>query len=49
MVDQRTPAETAHDERYAELIKEGYDLPNMTFDSEDKLIDFCEEHDLMTG
>lgn len=49
MEDQRTESEKAYDERYEELVKSGIDLKNKTFKSEEELIEFCEENDLMTA
>lgn len=49
MEDQRTPDEIAYDKRYEELVKNGIDIPNMTFDSEEELVNFCEENGLVTA
>lgn len=46
---QRTPAEISFDKRYEELVNSGIDIPNMTFNTEEEMINFCEENDLVTA
>lgn len=48
MEDVRTKAEIAFDERYEELERQGIDIKNKAFDTEEELIAFCEENDLMS-
>lgn len=48
MEDQRTESEKAFDERYEELERQGVDIKNKAFDTEEELIAFCEENDLMS-